>query len=121
MLRISPHDPYLSSWYQGEGAGYFALKQYDQTIEWNRRAMAIDPNTNPWLHIALIDALALSGHEAAAHDALQTYLASVPSGPKTIAAFKAFAALYISLPNPRYHETWDRYIEGLRKAGMPEQ
>ena len=35
-IRLSPHDPYLSSWYQGEAVGYFALKQYDHTIECNR-------------------------------------------------------------------------------------
>ena len=85
-LRLSPHDPSLGGWYQGEAVGYFVLKQYDQTVEWARRAIAIDPNTNPWLHLNLISALALSGHEAEAHEALQNYLASVPSGPKTIAA-----------------------------------
>jgi hypothetical protein len=60
-------------------------------------------------------------HEAeATHDALQNYLASVPSGPKTIAAWKAFTAPFISMGSPRYLEAFDRYYEGLRKAGMPE-
>ena len=91
------------------------------TIEWARRAIAIDPKTNPWLHFNLIPALAFNGHEAEAHEALQTYLATVPTGPKTIAAWKAFAALYTGMRNPRYLETWDRYFDGLRKAGMPEE
>jgi tetratricopeptide (TPR) repeat protein len=109
-IRLSPHDPYLSSWYQGEAVGYFALKQYDHTIEWARRAIAIDPNTNPWLHFNLIPALALNGDEAEAHEALQTYLATVPSGPKTIAAWKAFAALYTSMPNPSHHSPSTRVL-----------
>jgi hypothetical protein len=25
-IRLSPHDPYLGSWYQGEAVGYFMLK-----------------------------------------------------------------------------------------------
>jgi TolB-like protein len=121
-IRLSPHDPYVGTWYHGKAADHFALKQYDQTIEWIRRAIAIDPNTTPWLHFNLIAALALSGREAEAYEARQTYLASVPSGPKTIAAWKAFGALYVTgMPNPRYHETFDRYFDGLRKAGMPEQ
>jgi tetratricopeptide (TPR) repeat protein len=122
-IRLSPHDPYLSTWYHGESAGHFALKQYDQTIEWARRAIAIDPNTNPWIHVNLITALALGGHEAEAHEAFQNYLASVPSGPKTIAAFKAFAALSrgIGMRSPRFLETYDRYYDALRKAGMPEE
>ena len=106
-IRLSPHDPLLGGggWYDGEAAGYFALKQYDQAIEWARRGIAVDL-TDPWLYFNLIAALALAGHEAEAHGALQNYLGSVPSGPKTIAAWKAAAAPYISArSNPRYLET----------------
>jgi tetratricopeptide (TPR) repeat protein len=120
-IRLSPHDPYVSGWYQGEAASHFGLKLYDDTIEWARRAIASSPSANPWMHLSLISALALGGHETEAHDALQNYLASVPNGPKTIAAWKAFAASSISLrSSPRYLETYDRYYEGLRKAEMPE-
>jgi TolB-like protein/class 3 adenylate cyclase/Tfp pilus assembly protein PilF len=119
-IRLSPHDPTLGMWYEGESDGYFALKQYDQAIEWARRGIAIDPNADPWLYLNLIPALALGGHEAEAHEALQNYLASVPSAPKTIAAWKAAAAPYIKMPNPRYAEIWDQRFDGLRKAGMPE-
>ena len=107
-IRLSPHDPTLDSCYNGKAWGYFALKQYDQTIEWARRALAISPRGNPWIHLNLIAALALAGHEAEAHDALQNYLASVPSWPKTIAAWKVAGAP-------------DRYYDGMRKAGTPEQ
>ena len=121
-IRLSPHDPYVSAWYLGKAASHFGLKQYDQTIEWARRAIAFSPSANPWMHLNLIAALALAGHEAEAHDALQTYLASVPNGPKTIAALKAFFAPIISTrSSPRYLETYDRYYDGLRKAGMPEE
>jgi hypothetical protein len=64
----------------------------------------------------------LTGHEAAAHEALLNYLASVPSGPKTIAAWKADAADCCSAFHaPRFLETFDRYYDGLRKAAMPEE
>jgi TolB-like protein/class 3 adenylate cyclase/Tfp pilus assembly protein PilF len=106
-IRLSPHDPALDSCYNGKAWGYFALKQYDRTIEWARRALAVSPRGNPWIRLNLIASLALAGHEAEAHDALQNYLASVPSWPKTIAAWKVAGAP-------------DRYYEGLRKAGMPE-
>jgi TolB-like protein/tetratricopeptide (TPR) repeat protein len=119
-IRLSPHDPYLGNWYGGEAMGHFALKQYDQAIERARRAIAISPSANSWAHLNLIAALALAGHEAEAHDAFQNYLASVPSGPKTIAAWKASTAPSISMGSPRYLEIWDRYFDGLRKAGLPE-
>jgi tetratricopeptide (TPR) repeat protein len=102
-------------------AANFGLTRYDRTIEWARRAIAINPNTNPWWRLNLIAALALSGHEAEAHEALQNYLASVPGGPNTIAAWKAVAAPYTSMHSPRYLETVDRYFGGLRKAGLPEE
>jgi TolB-like protein/Flp pilus assembly protein TadD len=118
-IRLSPHDPYLAIWYQGEAGGHFALKQYDQTSEWARRAIAISPTINPLMHLNLIAALALAGHEAEAHDALQNYLALVPSWPKTIAAWKASADG--GMRSARFVETFDRYFDGLRKAGMPEE
>jgi TolB-like protein/class 3 adenylate cyclase/cytochrome c-type biogenesis protein CcmH/NrfG len=118
-IRLSPHDPYLINWYTGKAADYFGLKQYDQTIESARRAIAINPNTNPLSHFYLIAALALTGHEAEAREALQNYLASVPNGPKTIAAWKAAAAPPL-MHSPRLLETNDRLFDGLRKAGMPE-
>jgi TolB-like protein/Tfp pilus assembly protein PilF len=118
-VRLSPHDPYVTNWYHSEAYGHFALKQYDQAIEWARRAVAITPSVNPGVHLNLIAALALAGHEAEAHDALQNQLASVPSWPKTIAAWKA-SDTHTNVGSPRYLETWDRYFEGLRKAGMPD-
>jgi len=107
-IRLSPHDPGLDNYYNGKAWAYFALKQYDQTIEWARRALAVSPRGNPWIHLNLIAALALAGHEAEARDALQNYLASVPSWPKTIAAWKVAGAP-------------ERYYDGLRKAGVPEE
>jgi adenylate cyclase len=115
--RLSPHDPYLGPWYAGKAHNYLGLKQYDQAIDWARRSVAINPSY-PFAHADLIAALALTGHEADAHEALQRYLALPPSGPGTIAAWKAIKAQYT---NPRYLEYWDRTIEGLRKAGMPEE
>ena len=98
----------------------FGLKQYDQAIEAARRAIAIKPD-NGWTHLNLIAALALAGREKEAHEALQNYLTSVPTGPKTIAAWKAATAQYATADSPQRNlETHDRYLDGLRKAGMPE-
>jgi adenylate cyclase len=115
-IRLSPRDPYLGSWYNGKAIGHFDLKQYDQAIEWSRRAIVIIPTVS-WAHLNLVAAAALAGHEAEAHDALQNYLASVPSGPKTIAAVAQCCGAFHA---PRYLESIDRFYDGLREAGMPE-
>jgi adenylate cyclase len=120
-IRLSPHDPILAFFYYGKAWGYFGLKQYGQAIESARRAIAISPNDFPGPHINLIAALALAGHEAEAHKALQNYLASVPDGPRTIAAWKARTTFTGPDPPQPVVESNDRQIEGLRKAGMPEE
>ena len=120
-IRLSPHDPSLEDFYLQRAAANFGLKQYDRTIEAARRAIAINPNDDS-PHYNLIPALALAGHEAEAHKALQNYLASVPDGPKTIAAWKARNASFAGPDSPtRVLELNDRHYEGLRKAGMPEE
>jgi len=119
VIRLSPDDPVLTFWYGGKAIDYFGLKQYDQAIEWARRAIAINPSSNLWAHRSLIAALALTDHEREAHEALDRYLSSVPGGPKTIAAWKA-TGITKEFSDPRILEANDRLTDGLRKAGLPE-
>jgi TolB-like protein/Flp pilus assembly protein TadD len=119
--RLSPHDPALFLWYWGKSVAYFGLQQYDQAIEWARRSISINPNFGP-AHGILAAALALTGHEAEARDALQRRNALSPT--KSITAVKAAQAPPPSA-DPRVRASSDRFlprlIEGLRKAGMPEE
>ena len=107
-------------WLGPKAADYFLLKQYDQAIDWSRLAIAVGCMPDTLLR-SLIAALALAGHGAEAHEELQHYLASFPKWPKTIAAWKKFSApLTLMSTSPGYLEIFDRYFDGLRKAGMPE-
>ena len=101
-------------------APHLALKQYDQAIEWARDAIEITPNEDvPYLY--LIVALALTGHESEAHEALQRYLSN-PGAGRTMAAWKSRRSQYVDeRTDPRYAEYWDRLMDGLRKAGLPAQ
>jgi adenylate cyclase len=98
----------------------FGLKIYDRAIDLSRQAIVIKPDYNPDSHLALVAALALTGHDSEAREALQRYLALPSSGPlRTIAAWKAHQ---MSLGNdPRFVEMNERVYDGLRKAGMSEQ
>jgi len=123
-IRLSPLDPALFIWYSGKSSAYFGLKQYDQAIDWARRAIAINPNFIPGAHANLVAALALSGREGEAREALQRYLALPSSGQlRTIAAWKAYVNSKVDEQHrdPRILESNDRLVEGLRKAGMPEE
>ena len=115
-IRLSPQTQELAIWYHGKGVAYFGLQQYDQAIEWARRTIAINPNfAAP--HFILAASLALTGHEAEARDAEQRRAAL--SKVRNVAALKAFAPPPSA--DPRAHAAFDRAIEGLRKAGMPEE
>ena len=87
------------------------------------RAVPIKAPVILWSYLNLIAALALTGHDAEAREALQNYLASVPSGPKTIAAWNAIAPPFTAQrSDPRLSRPLeDRSIRGLRKAGLPEE
>ena len=65
-------------------------------------------------------ALALTGHDAEAREALKRYLALPSTGTlKTVAAFKAYFSAQGGSPA---QVEWDeRVYDGLRKAGMPEE
>jgi TolB-like protein/Tfp pilus assembly protein PilF len=114
--RLSPRNQQLAFWHTGNGLAYFGLQQYDHAIEWARRAIAVNPNfEGPF--IVLAAALALSGHDAEAREAEQRCAAL--SKFKNVAVFKAGAPPLSA--DPRARATFDRLIEGLRKAGMPEE
>ena len=74
------------------------------------------------MHGQLIAALALTGRDAEAREALQRYLALPDNGPRTMPAWRAFyRARGITERNgPRILECDERIFDGLRKAGMPE-
>ena len=118
-ILASPSDPSLNYWYDSKAWANFGLKNYDQAIELARRALAINPN-NPFAHLALVAALALTGHNAEAREALQRYLALPSSAPlRTIAAWKTHPSEQGA--DPRWFEMNERTLDGLRKAGMPEE
>jgi adenylate cyclase len=121
-IRLGPRDPTLHFMYTGKSWAYFGLKRYDQAIDWARRAIAVNTSYHePYAHLTV--ALALSGHDAEAREALQRYLAlSSSERLRTIAAWKRRRAQFLNWnTDPRVLESYERQYDGLRKAGMPEQ
>jgi TolB-like protein/Tfp pilus assembly protein PilF len=118
-IWLSPHDPFRSGWYADKAGSHLALKQYGQAIESARRAIAINFNDgNSYFFLTV--ALALAGQESQAHEALEGYLA-LPGARKTVAAWRQVRHRFVNADaDPRYVEYFDRLLEGLRKAGLPE-
>ena len=119
-ILASPYDPGLPHFYGGNAWANFGLKNYDQAIELARQSIATKPNYNQPSHVVLVAALALTGHDAEAREALQRFLALPSTGPlKTIAAWKT---RQMSMGGDRrFVEMNERSYDGLRKAAMPEE
>ena len=119
-IRLNPRDP---DCHRVNTGAYFATKQDNQAIKSARRTIAIVSNDS-YAHGDIIAALALTGHEADAREALQRFLALPPDadGMRTIAAWKAYQDRHAGPHgDPAVVEFFNRKIEGLRKAGMPEE
>jgi tetratricopeptide (TPR) repeat protein len=119
-IWLSPRDSFRSVWYADKAGSHIALKQYSQAIEAARRAIAINPNKASQ-RFYLVVALALTGEEIQAHEALQGYLA-LPGANRALANWRVTRARTVNeQTNPCYVEYWNVLFEGLRKAGVAEE
>jgi adenylate cyclase len=106
-LRLSPRDPQIGLWEFVYGRADLGLGRYGDAIDEEHRAMD-DGFMAYWPHEVLTAAYSLSGQdkEARAELAEATRL-----NPK-ITSIKSLTPLDAGIP---------RLVEGLRKAGMPEE
>jgi adenylate cyclase len=119
-IWLSPRDSFRSVWYTDKAASHIALKQYDQAVESARRAIAINPNKGNQRFLLAV-ALALTGEETQAHEALQGYLATANAN-RTLADWRSTRARYVNeQTSPCHVEYWNVLFEGLREAGVPEE
>jgi adenylate cyclase len=117
-IRLSPRDPMLG-WFYGEKAWALLMRQQDDlAIEWLRRTVKRVPDV-PISHALLASTLALTGRQAEASEALKQYLSLKATTSKTIAEFRPQHRALSD--NPKWLAYSDRLVEGLRKAGMPEE
>jgi tetratricopeptide (TPR) repeat protein len=115
-MRLSPLDPYLAFFHLFRATGCFMLQRDDDAIVSLRHAVANCPEFSTavaWLAAVL----ALTGREAEARDALKRYFLIRGTKTKTIAQWRSLAYS----ENPVYLAARERWYEGLRRAGMPEE
>jgi TolB-like protein/Tfp pilus assembly protein PilF len=115
-MRLSPFDPYLAIFHLFRATGCFMLQRDDDAIVSLKHAVANSPEFSTAL-AWLAAVLALTGREAEARDALKRYFLIRSTNTKTIAQWKSLAYS----DNPAYLAARERWYEGLRRAGMPEE
>ena len=115
-LRLSPRDSHAHVWMTTAGIAKLHLGSYEQAIMWFRRA--IEANRNyPLPNFMLGTALAQLGRLDEAHSSVNAGIAINPSFTVTRARVD-WTALS---DDPTYLAQIEPTLEGLRKAGLPEE
>ena len=113
-LRLSPRDPNAYMWCFIVGSAKVRLGREEEAVAWLRRSVEAN-RSFPGSHFVLAAALARLGRLAEARSEARTGLALNPTF--TIARFPAGAS---SDDGPADLAGYERIIDGLRKAGVPE-
>jgi adenylate cyclase len=112
-VRLSPRDPLLNNWYFNICHAYSHLSQDDAAIEWCRRSVALSPF---WIsYVDLASAYAWTGRNTEAQGAVIELRKLMPNYTVDRWAHTRFS------DNPVFLSQFQRIIEGLRKAGLPEK
>jgi TolB-like protein/class 3 adenylate cyclase len=115
-LRLSPRDTFASSWMHMAGAAKNQLGSWEAAVAWFRRS--IEANRNyPYPHFVLGAALAQLGRLDEARSAVKAGFTLNPSF--TLASARALWTAFSD--DPTYLAQVEPTLDGLRKAGLPEE
>ena len=115
-LRLSPRDTNAHTWKGFAGIAKSQLGSWDQAVMWFRRAIEAN-RSYPHPYFVLGAALAQLGRLDEAHSAVKAGLALNPA----FAVFRARALWAAMSDDPTYLAQLEPILEGLRKAGVPEE
>jgi tetratricopeptide (TPR) repeat protein len=115
-IGLSPRDTNVYQWLSFVGMADIHLGRNEEAVDWLRRSVEANRN-NPASHLFLAAALASLGRLEEAHAAVEATLTVNPQA--TIAGFRTNFGSFSD--NPVYLAGSERVIDGLRKAGLPEE
>lgn len=110
-IRLSPQDPWRWAFLSYEALARICLGQYAEAAQAARAALRV-PNCQYWANAHLVSALGHLGGKEGASDALAGLLERRPEFSCRYAEERLF---YLER-----REQLDRYLDGLRAAGVPE-
>lgn len=114
-FRLSPRDTYAYIWSMIAGSAKVHLGDDETGVSWLRQS--VEANRNLAIaHFLLAAALAYLGRQGEARAAVQSGLAVDP----TSSVRRYGRALDDPDINPTFRTQRERFIDGMRKAGMPE-
>ncbi len=112
-IEVSPRDPLVGPTMVRMAECYHFLGDYENAVTWGRRAL-LETSTRSLGHMVLISALALLGHKEEAEKALPELRRLRPEMTCKTVVREGDAPAH-------WPENYlSAYIEGLRKAGLPD-
>ena len=115
-LRLSPRDTMAYIWMHIAGVAKNHLGSWEQAVAWFRRVIEANRNL-PLTYFQLAAALAQLGRLDEAHSAVKAGLALNPA----FTISRARAAWTAVSDDPTHVAQFEPILEGLRKAGLPEE
>ncbi len=109
-IRLSPHDPFVVYWFGHLGVAAFADERYEDACYWGRKAIQQNPNF-PGGHRLVAASCGQLGRTQEAANELKELLLLMPE--------MAADDVRKQVPFKR-SDDMERYIDGLRKAGLKE-
>jgi class 3 adenylate cyclase/TolB-like protein/tetratricopeptide (TPR) repeat protein len=112
-LRLSPHDPNVGNWQFYMCHLHSHLAQWEQAIEWCRKAVTSNPKA--WApHVDLAAATTWAGHDNDAKEEAAQLQKVYPGF-----TVQTWAGIHWT-DDVTFNAQYERIVEGLRKAGVPE-
>ncbi len=111
-IRLSPHDPRRWAFLVYGSLALLFMERYEEAAEWAKRAVGV-PNATFWANAQLVAALSHMGRTEEARVAVEDLLRREPEFSS--ARFAEKFLFYVKDPG-----LIDPYVEGLRRAGLPE-
>jgi adenylate cyclase len=109
-IRLSPRDPFLWFYFSTLAMVHLHARRYEDAVEWARRSIRANPRF-PFSHARLAASYGHLGRRNEARTAVEELLRVQPG-------FSLTFAREINVDAPAYLE---HYLDGLRKAGLPEE
>lgn len=110
-VRLSPNDPYRWAFLMYGAVAHLFAKNFEKSADWGTQATRV-PNSHYWANAVQTAALAHLGRKAEATEACSELLRLNPDFTCSFARDRLF---YLQIDEQR-----ELYVEGLRKAGVPD-
>ena len=110
-IELSPHDPYMWGFLTMLSWAHLMLRQYEEAVRWTSKAVRL-PRAVFWARATHISALGHMGRTKEAQASLDELLQQMPHFSS---ALVKEGLDYWKMP-----EQIDMFVDGLRKAGVPE-